>query len=46
MTRSRSDVWEGRSGFAFGITLSKVIEEDNVIRGTRGPRNLGCGTDA
>lgn len=46
MTGNRSDVWEGRFGFAFGITLSKVIEEDDVIRGTRGPRGPGWGTGA
>lgn len=41
MTGSRSDIWAGRFVFAFGIMLFEGIEEDNLVRGTRGPRNHG-----
>ena len=41
MTGSRSDVWQRQFGFAFKIRLFKGIEENDLIQGTRGPRNQG-----
>lgn len=43
--RSRSHVCTMRFGFGFGIMLFKGIEEDDMIRDTRSPRNQGRGTD-
>ena len=45
MSRSRSDARMIRFEVVLGIMLFKGIEDDDVIRDTRGPRDQGCGID-